>query len=91
MNHDRSFTFTITGQMTGRRKRKTKMRHKFDNDESLDAVTFPVRIVEKEDIGLFFFPRCPGITSTLLHQLMHPRRITRVLLVVGPLGFTKGD
>jgi hypothetical protein len=77
--------------MTVQRKLKTKMRHKFEKDESLDAVTFPVRIVEKEDIGLFFFPRCPGMTSTLLHQLMHPRCITRVLLVVGHPIFTKGD
>jgi hypothetical protein len=58
---------------------------------SQDAVTFLVKVVAKEDIGLFFFPRCLGMTSTLLHQLVHPRRITRVLLVVGPPGFTKGD
>jgi hypothetical protein len=45
----------------------------------------------EQDIGLFFFLKHPGITSTLLHQLMHPRRVTRVLLVVGPPGFTKGD
>jgi hypothetical protein len=53
-------------------------------------VTLPVRIVGKEDIGLFFFPKCLETISALLHQLMHPRRITRVLLVVGPPSFTKG-
>jgi hypothetical protein len=54
-------------------------------------VTFPVKIVGKEDIGSFFFPKHPGMISTLLHQLMHPGGITRVLLAVGPPGFTKGD
>jgi hypothetical protein len=54
-------------------------------------VTLPVKIVREEDIRLFFFPKRLGMTSTLLHYLMHPRHITRVLLAIGPPGFTKGD
>jgi hypothetical protein len=74
-----------------RRKRKTKGKYKFEGDESPDEVTLPVKIVGKEDIGLFFFPQHPGTTSTLIHQLMHLSYITRLLLAVGPPGFTKGD
>jgi hypothetical protein len=62
---------------------------KFDKDESLDGVILPVKIIGKEDIGLFFFPQNPETTSTLVHQLMHLSCITRLLLVVGPPGFTK--
>jgi hypothetical protein len=91
MNHDRLITFIITGHVTGRIKRKTKKKHNFDEDESPDLVTSPIKIVGKEDIVLFFFPKRPGTTSALLHQLMHPRRITRVLLAVESPGFTKGD
>jgi hypothetical protein len=46
-------------------------------------------VVGKEDTWLFFFPKLP--VTTLLHQLIHPRCITRVLLAVEPPGFTKGD
>jgi hypothetical protein len=73
----------------GRRKRNKKC--KFDEDESPDSVTLPVRIVGKKDIGLSFFPKRLETTSALLHQLMHPRHVTEVLLAVGPPGFTKGD
>jgi hypothetical protein len=75
----------------GTKKEKQKRKHKFDEDESPDAVIHPIKIVGKEDIGLFFFPQHPGTTSTLLHQLMHLSYITRLLLVVGSSGFTKGD
>jgi hypothetical protein len=74
-----------------RRKRKIKRKCKFDEDESPNEVTLLVKFVGKEDIGLFFFPQRPGTTSTLLHQLMHLRCITRLLLAVGPPGFIKGD
>jgi hypothetical protein len=72
-------------------KKEKKTKHKLDEDESPDSVTLPVRIVGKKDIGFFFFPQHLGTTSTLLHQLMHPRRITTVLLAVGPPDFTEGD
>jgi hypothetical protein len=49
------------------KKEKQKRKHKFDEDESPDVVILPVKIVGKEDIGLFFFPQHPGTTSTLLH------------------------
>jgi hypothetical protein len=71
-------------------REKQKRKRKFDEDESPDAVILPVKIVGKEDIGLFLFPQHLGTTSTLLHQLMHLSCITRLLLDVGPLGFTKG-
>jgi hypothetical protein len=74
-----------------RRKRKRKRKCKFDEDESPNEVIFPVKFVSKENIGLFFFPQCPGTTSYLLHQLMHLSCITRLLLAVGPPCFTKGD
>jgi hypothetical protein len=45
----------------------------------------------EQDTGLFFFLKHLGTTSTLLHQLMHPRPVTRVLLAIGPPVFTKGD
>jgi hypothetical protein len=51
-----------------RRKRKTKRKCIFDGNESPDEVTLPVKIVGKEDIGLFFFPQHPGTTSALLHS-----------------------
>jgi hypothetical protein len=74
----------------GTKKEKNKKRkRKIDEDESLDGVILSVMIVGKEDIGLFFFPQHPGITSAL-HQLMHLSCIKRLLLGVGPLGFTKG-
>jgi hypothetical protein len=73
------------------RKRKTKRKCKFDEDESLDEAIVPVKFVGKEDIGLFFFPQCQGTTSALFHQLMHLSCIIRLLLAVGPPGFTKGD
>jgi hypothetical protein len=74
-----------------RRKRKTKKRKcKFDEDESPDGAIFPVEIVGKEDVGFFFFPQQPRTTSSLLHQLMHLSCITRLLIAVGPPGFTRG-
>jgi hypothetical protein len=52
-------------------KKKKKGKCKFDEDESPDGVILPmilpVKIVGKEDIGLFFFPQHPGTTSALLH------------------------
>jgi hypothetical protein len=75
----------------GEESEKQKRKHKFDEDESPDSVTLPVKIAGKEDIGLFFFPQRLGTTSTLLHQLMHPKRITRVLIDVGPPSLTKED
>jgi hypothetical protein len=42
--------------VTGRRKRITKKKCKFDKDESQDSVTVPVKI-GKEDKELFFFPK----------------------------------
>jgi hypothetical protein len=71
-------------------REKQKRKCKFDEDESPDGVILPVKIVGKEDIGLLFFPQHPGTTSALLHQLMHQSCITRLLLAVGPPGFTKG-
>jgi hypothetical protein len=71
------------------RKRKTK-KCKFDEDESPDGAIPPVKVVGKEDIGLFFFPQRPKTTPAFLHQLKHPSCITRLLLAVGPPGFTKG-
>jgi hypothetical protein len=100
MNHDEPIRFIITGQVTildcrhlgeNKERDKQKRKSKFEEDESPNYVTFPVKIVGKEDIGSFFFPKHPGMISTLLHQLMHPGCITRVLLAVGPPGFTKGD
>jgi hypothetical protein len=52
----------------GRRKRK-KTKCKFDEDESPDGVIPAVKVVGKEDIGLFFFPQHPWTTPALLHQL----------------------
>jgi hypothetical protein len=71
-------------------REKQKRRCKFDEDESLDEVIPPFKVVGKEDIGLFFFPQRPRTTPALLHQLKHPSCITRLLLAVGPPGFTKG-
>jgi hypothetical protein len=71
-------------------REKQNRKCKFDEDESPDGVILPVKIVGKEDIELFFFPQHPGTTSVLLHQLKHLSCITRLLLVVGSPGFTKG-
>jgi hypothetical protein len=71
-------------------REKQKRKCKFDEDESPDGVILPIKIVGKEDVGLFFFPQHPGTTSALLHQPKHPSCITRLLLAVGPPGFTKG-
>jgi hypothetical protein len=74
----------------GAKKEKNKKRkRKFDEDESPESVTLPVMVVGKEDTWLFSFPKLLG--TTLLHQLIHPRCITRILLAVEPPGFTKGD
>jgi hypothetical protein len=73
-----------------RRKRKTKRKCTFDEDESPDGVIPPINIVGKEDMGLFFFLQRPRTTPALLHQLKHPSCITRLLLAVGPPSFTKG-
>jgi hypothetical protein len=58
--------------------------------KSPDGIIPPVKIVGKEDIGLFFFPQCPRTTPALLHELKHPNYITRLLLAVEPPSFTKG-
>jgi hypothetical protein len=42
--------------MEMKKEKNKKEKCKFDEDESPDGVTLPVKIVEKEDIGLFFFP-----------------------------------
>jgi hypothetical protein len=76
--------------MGTKKEKKQKRKCKFYEDESPDGVILPVKIIGKEDIGLFFFPQHPGTTSTLLHQLMHLSCITRLLLAVGPPSFTKG-
>jgi hypothetical protein len=90
INCNQLITFIITGQVARQRKTKTKKgKNKYDEDESSDYVTIPVKIVGKEDMGLSFFPKRPRTTSTPLHQLMHPRHITRALLAVGPPGITK--
>jgi hypothetical protein len=73
-----------------RRKRKTKRKCKFDEDESPAEVIPPVKVVGKEDMGLFFFTQRLRTTPTLLHQVKHPSCITRLLLVVGPPCFTEG-
>jgi ribosomal protein S8E len=89
MIHYRFITSVIDKTGGKRRKRKTKRKCKFDEDESPYGVIPPVKVVGKEGIGLFFFPQHPRTTLALLHQLKHPSCITR-LLVVGPPGFTKG-
>jgi hypothetical protein len=97
--HDKPIMFIITKQTTildhcrqwgNEEREKQKRKHKFDEDESLDSATFSIKPGE-QDIGLFFFLKHQGTTSTLLDQLMHPRRVTSVLLDVGPPGFIKGD
>jgi hypothetical protein len=91
MIHYRPITSVIdeTGDRDEERE-KQKRKCKFNKDESPDGVILPVKIVGKEDIGLLFFPQHPGTTSTLLHQMIHLICITRLLLAVGPPGFTKG-
>jgi hypothetical protein len=91
MIHYKSITSVIAGTDNGDEEReKQKRKRKFDEDESPNGVILPVKIVGKEDIGLFFFPKHPGTTSALVHHLMHLSCITRLLLAVGPPGFTKG-
>jgi hypothetical protein len=53
--------------MGTKKEKNKKEKYKFDEDESPDAVIFPIKIVGKEDIWLFFFPQHLGKTSTLLH------------------------
>jgi hypothetical protein len=91
MIHCSSITSIIveTGDSDEKRE-KQKRKFKFDEDESPDGVILPIKIVGKEDIGLFFFPQQPETTSALLHQLKHPSCITRLLVAVGPIDFTKG-
>jgi hypothetical protein len=91
MIHYRSVTSVINKTGDGDEEReKQKRKYKFDEDESPDGVIPLVKVVGKEDIGLFFFPQRPRTTTALLHQLKHPSCITRLLLVIGPPDFTKG-
>jgi hypothetical protein len=91
MIHYRSITSVIAEtNYEDEEREKQKRKHKFDEDESPDGVILPIKIVGKEDIGLFFIPQHPGATSALFLQLMHLSCITRLLLAVGPPGFTKG-
>jgi hypothetical protein len=85
MIHYRSVTSVITETNVGNKEReKQKRKCRFDEDESPNGVILPVKIVGKEHIGLFFFPQHPDLT------MMHLSCITRLLLAVGPPGFTKG-
>jgi hypothetical protein len=72
MVHYRSITSVIVETDNEDVEReKQKRKREFDEDESPDEVILLVKIVGKEDIGLFFFPQHPGTTSTFLHQLTH--------------------
>jgi hypothetical protein len=75
----------------GMKKEKNKKRKlQFDEVESPDSATFSSKSRRRRH-RVVLLPKRPGTTSALPHQLMHPKRVTRVLLAVGPPVFTKGD
>jgi hypothetical protein len=58
MIHYKSITSVIVETDNEDEKReKQKRKRKFDEDESPDEVILLVKIIGKEDIGLFFFPQ----------------------------------
>jgi hypothetical protein len=69
MIHCKSITSIIVRDEA---REKQKRKCKFDEDEPPDGVILPIKIVGKEDIGLFLFPQPPGTTSAFFHQLQHP-------------------
>jgi hypothetical protein len=70
----RWFWIIIVREETKKEKNKkgsvsfTKMNHQILRPSPSNPV--------EQDIVLLFFLKHPGTTSTLLHQLMHPRRVT---------------